>query len=578
MDHPTSSKSSKFIAIGTGFLFACLLCGGPLFYLAWTGRFRQMSQPFAYAAQTSVAVPLSSGTSMPLSDIRATPSVDIASLSYSERFDLAGPAISDAMQYSSQGSYAEAALSWGRVIEIIPEWADGYRNRGDAYFKLLGNQRSQDEYAHYLSLAGADFDKAIELDPYSNGDYYIGRFKYYDGLAGLQSARADKLHFEKIALDNLTVGNKLGNFDPLAERYVIFSNITLGNCDEAIEQATRLIEVATEPSAALPTGLALGYFCKNDLNKALEYMDKAIEIHDTCQRRLERARILYAMDRKEDALTELDATISGDPYYCGERYYLRGLLHVEMGDLENAQDDLDFGMGQTWGRGGLMSYAYGKMALTEGDTEKAIQYFQDAEMTYPNIDPVLTKIRNDLVALGAAPLEVTPSFPVATAILMPTPAITARPTSSPDPSLPTPAFTPDPHLGHALIIDLESALEPVQIVWGFDKYWHFQPAQSLDHSQVQRLSVWLISSDTSQRLPRQISLWNFRNNMWGGNNELYWGENQINYPNEYVSPDGDVFIHFASDNPTLETTIDKFGITLTLQRTDGSIEVHGIVP
>jgi hypothetical protein len=187
-------------------------------------------------------------------------------------------------------------------------------------------------------------------------------------------------------------------------------------------------------------------------------------------------------------------------------------------------------------------------------------------------------MREDLTALGAAPLEVTPSFPSATAIVTATPAFTPRPTSSPDPSLPTPAFTLDPRQEHALIVDIEKAIEPVQIVWGFDKYWHFQPAQSLDHRQVQRLSVWLISSDTSQRLPRQISLWNFRNNMWGGNNELNWGENRINYPNEYVSPDGDVYIHFMSDDPTLETTIDKFGITLTLQRTDGSMEVHGIVP
>jgi len=66
--------------------------------------------------------------------------------------------------------------------------------------------------------------------------------------------------------------------------------------------------------------------------------------------------------------------------------------------------------------------------------------------------------------------------------------------------------------------------------------------------------------------------------MWGGNNELRWGENRINYPNDFVSPDGDVYIHFVNQDNTLETIIDTFGITLVLQRTDGSIEVHGITP
>jgi hypothetical protein len=66
--------------------------------------------------------------------------------------------------------------------------------------------------------------------------------------------------------------------------------------------------------------------------------------------------------------------------------------------------------------------------------------------------------------------------------------------------------------------------------------------------------------------------------MWGGNDELHWGENRINAANEFVSPDGDVYIRFESDDQTLETVIDTFGITLVLQRTDGTVEVHGITP
>lgn len=578
MDIQNSSRKHKFISLFGGLAIAVLLCGIPLFWFLSTGRLRQITQPFAYAIQTAAAMPGLSVTPTSASVILGTPSPDLSSLSYSERYEMANPYISEALGHYFQGAYADSILAWDKALEIVPEYAEGHYNRGDVYLKLLNNQRSQEEFMFYLSRAGEDFDKAIELEPYYKGDYYLGRYKYYDNLSGIQTYRADRIRLEEIALDNLLLANQMGNFDPLSERYLIFSNIVVGKCDAAIEQATKLIETATEPAAALPTGLALGYMCKNDADKALPYIDEAINISDSCLRRFERAKVLYALGRNDDALADLNHTISTDPYYCGDRYYLRGLIYAEMENLQKAQEDLSFGMGQTWGRGGLLAYAQGKIALVQGNKETAVQYFQDAEATYPLEDAILAKIRADLASLDGVPIEVTPSFPPATVIPSPTPLLTPRPTSSPDPSVPTPAFTPDPRIEYASVVDLETAIEPVKLGWGFDRLWHFQPANSLDHREVQRLSVWLISSDTSQRLPRQISLWNFRSNIWAGNNELQWGENRINFPNEYVSPDGDVYIHFVNQDSTLETIIDTFGITLILQRKDGSIEVHGITP
>lgn len=578
MDVQNSSRRQKLIPLLGGLAVACLLCGAPLAYAVFTGRFQQITQPFANAAQTVAVAPASSETPSPVTTISETPALDISSLPYSKRFEIAGPHISEALEHYYQGAHADAVLAWDKALEILPEYAEGHYNRGQSYLELLKNQRSQDEFMLYLSRAGEDFDKAIELEPYYKGDYYLGRYKYYDNLAVLQRTRADRIQLQQIALDNLRMANQLGNYDPLAERYVIFSNILVGNCDEGIEQANQLIATATEPTAALFAGLAFGYMCKNDADTALQYMDEAIKIRDTCDRRLDRARVLYALGRNDAAMADLDYSISKDTYYCGDRYYLRGLLYAEKGDLEKAQQDLSFGVGQTWGRGGFLPYAQGKISLAQGDTLSAIQYFQEAEITYIFSDPVLIKIRDDLAVLGASPLEASPSFPSATAIPTPTPLLTPRPTSSPDPSMPTPVFTPDPRLQGAGIVDIEKAIEPVKLGWGFDRLWRFQPRQSLDHREVQRLSVWLISSDTSQRLPRQLSLWNFRLNMWGGNNELYWGENRINSPNDFVSPDGDVYIHFVNQDSTLETIIDTFGVTLVLQRTDGSIEIHGITP
>jgi hypothetical protein len=307
-------------------------------------------------------------------------------------------------------------------------------------------------------------------------------------------------------------------------------------------------------------------------------MNQVVELVDGCQSRFDRARIFYVMGRLDEALTDLDATISKSPYYCGIRYYMRGLIYAEKGDLDKAQEDLYFGMGQTWERGGLLSYAQGKIALAQGDKDSAIEYFQEAEASYTLHDPILLMMQSDLSTLGASPLEIKTTFPVATVIPTVTPQLTPRPTSSPLASLPTPAFTEDPMVQSALVVDLEQPIEHVKLGWGTSSLYRFQPAQALDHREVKSLSLWLISSNTNQRLPRQILLWNFRTNMWGSIDNPKWGENRAGYQNELVSQDGDVVVYLVNQDDTLETTVDTFGVTLVLQRTDGTIEIHGITP
>lgn len=579
MDEQNSQKRTKRLALFGGLITSLILCGAPLAYMVFTGRFQQYTQPFAYAAQTAVVVPVVSDTPTQHTAPLATPTEDLTSLTFSQRHEIAGPYISEALENTWQGRPGEAIISWTKVLEIIPDDANSYWFRGEEYLKLLANQRSQEEYMYYLSLAGSDFDKAIELEPYEDGNYYIGRYKYYDGIAGLQTNRVDRTILHRTALDNLTMGNLLGNYEPLAERYVIFSNILVGNCDAGIEQANKLLETESDPGAPLYTGLAFGYMCGLEPEKALPYMDTAITIRDTCERRLERARVLYVLGRIDDALADLDFTISQDPYFCGDRYYLRGLIYADLGEFDKAQEDLYFGMGQTWSRGGLLSYAFGKIALAQGDTESAIRNFQEAEATYLFLeDPLLEMIRNDIVSLGAAPLKITPSVSSSTAIPTQTLQSTPRPISSPDASLPTPLFTPDPNLQYALVVDMEKPVGPVKIGWNTTQIWRFQPAESLDHREVKSLSVWLISSDTTQRLPRQLLIWNFRTNMWGSIDDLKWGENRAGYQNDLVSRDGDVIVYLVNQDNSLEATVDTLGITLVLQRTDGSIEVHGITP
>lgn len=410
-----SSKRNWIPWLAGSLIFLCI-CGAVGVWLLWTGNFRLFIRPLqGLVPNPALSSPLP--TAIPtLTD------KDFSGLTYDQRMNLAAPYITEASRHAQNQSYNEAIASWDTVIEIVPEYADAYNNRGQAYLKLISNQHSQETFSDLLALAGDDFNQAIELAPYENGDYYMGRYKYYDYLSALQSSRVDYMATIQIASDNLLLANQLGNTDPLAQRYVIYSNVVLGNCDEAIAQASELADMSPE-IANYHMGLALGYSCKNEPQAALQQIDEAIRLKDTCLNRFERAKILYALGRNQDAMADLDYSISKDPYYCGNRYYLRGLLHIEAGDIAKAEKDLAFGMGQTWDRGGFLEYAQGKIALAQGDTSAAIQHFQEAEMTYLLLDPILLKIQSDLDRLGVAPIEQFFSVPLATAI----PTITPQP-------------------------------------------------------------------------------------------------------------------------------------------------------
>src|ERR1044071_302685 len=120
----------------------------------------------------------------------------------------------------------------------------------------------------------------------------------------------------------------------------------------------------------------------------------------------EHAIILYGLGRFDEAMADIEKSLSHQPYYGGDRYYFRALIYADRGNIEQAQKDLDFGMTQTWSRGGLLSYVQGKIALAQNRKEDSLFYFQNAEATYLNEGPMLEQIRRDLIALGGTPLTV----------------------------------------------------------------------------------------------------------------------------------------------------------------------------
>ena len=98
MQAPKPSKTPKVLAFFSGLTLAMLFCGISLYWFIASGRFRQIAEPFAYAAQT-VVVPVGSATPVAPQETSDTSDADILSQPYSKRFELADPYISEALGY-----------------------------------------------------------------------------------------------------------------------------------------------------------------------------------------------------------------------------------------------------------------------------------------------------------------------------------------------------------------------------------------------------------------------------------------------------------------------------------------------
>jgi tetratricopeptide (TPR) repeat protein len=569
-------RYQRIIALSVGLVLGVLVCSASLLFLGRNSKFEQYArESIVSMRRPGAAQSLNPGlNSTAAAALRATATGD---LTFKQRFALADPYITQAFNAASQNAPAEAIQAWDQALGIVPEYATGYYFRGTLYMDLLSNQRSLEEYKQYLARAGSDFDKAIALEPMMDGGYYLARYKYYDALALAQGTRADFLYLDQIAYENLAISNQLGNYDNRSSVYAVIALVNLNRCNEALALADKqLQELAVSPAITLDlySGQSIAYYCKGDLKNALESVDKAIAIKEDCSLNFQKAEILYAEQSLDEAVNLLDKTFGVCPNYFGERYYLRGLIYADQGKLDLSRKDLSFGSGQTWSQGGLLPYAAGKLALASGDRGTALKDFQQAEETYLFQGPMLEKIRQDVTKLGGLPLNPTPSFASVTPIPTPTIQVTPRPIST----LATPPLTPEANLNIEDNVDITKSVGPLQIDPTAYLTWRFQPAQAIPHKYIQTLTVWILSSDLSQKLPTQIFVWDFANNRWGAIISPVWGENTVDFPNDHVSRDGDVIIHIQGQIEVPATVIESLGVRLTVQKEDNSIEIIGFTP
>ncbi len=212
-----------------------------------------------------------------------------------------------------QKEYEEAITHYTKVIELRPDFAGAYNNRGSAY-----SDKGE------LDRAIKDYDTAIEIKPdYANA--YNNRGSVY----------SDKGEFDKAIKDYDTAIEIKPDHDAYINRGSVYSD--KGEFDKAIKDYDTAIEIKPDHDAYINRGIV--YNKKGEFDKAIKDYDTAIEIKPNYAKAYNSRGIAYGEKGELDkAIKDCDMAIEINPNYA-DAYNNRGFTYQKKDDVDNAIKD-----------------------------------------------------------------------------------------------------------------------------------------------------------------------------------------------------------------------------------------------
>lgn len=517
---------------------------------------------------TQISIPSPTSTLVPAEMLR---------LDVSQRIAMVNDDFESALRSMHDGRYTEAILIWDEILSAVPEYTEAYFQRGVCYDKLTETQRVYDETLEMAQRAYADFTKAIELGP-PKGEYYYMRAVSGDDLARMQEFSVDRRPYYLQFLDDMVQAYLLGSDHPWVTRNVGIGFRVAGRCEESLDYFLRLEEERAiygrdkTRSGSIPDGIADAYYCLGDIENAVTYketaINNAIARGDPVEAHMvDYAHFLSAQGRYEEALDAMNTLIEAMPYYGGNRYYIRALLHYELGQPELAQEDIEFGTGQTWEQYGVRAYVLGQLALDEGDEDMGLYWLQLAEASLsPTEYPfLLASARESIIQLGGEFLYPVPS-PTVEASGTPIPVVADYVYFTPTP----PAPIPEP-----ILVNF-SGSGFLHFSSGEAQVFLFRPQGYHTIEEVVALSVYMLGVYPSESASLEISFLPIDGGDFGEAVDLSEGENRISDPESFVTSAGYVYVKII--NMGLEpTVIDDVRIRLEAIDPEGLEVVYGYI-
>jgi len=472
-----------------------------------------------------------------------------------------------AIQLMQQGDCGAAQLAWDDVVRQVPEFAFAYYMRGYCVTSTLTEQRTQEEYERNLDRALSDLDQAIALGPYASGDVYIVRGVVLEDISVIQSSRRAYEYWKQLALESNRLGVANGADIAWASWSPLLDLISLGRCQEALEEL-EILEAASsqdpEQDGGYLTMRTRIFLCLGDYDQAYESIQKALAQQSTVMRMSLEVSTLFNLGRMDEAEAELNQMIEARPFYDGERYALRALIHFEKGEMDLMRQDLDSAHSNSWGTSPIEMYIDGMLALQAGDEAQAVGYLQQAELAYkPGLGALNDRILTALGSLNADP--VVPPLDVA---YQPTAHPTLAPTPTPRPE----TFNPLDPSQTLLRVVMEDGAGPLAVAYQQSVYIQFQPFAERPAGDVKRVTIQVAFEPAAAvhqetNWPPVIYAWDFARADWramGGPVPI----EMTDHPGDLVAPDGSVYLLLNGDARAF-SFVDQVTVGVDILKPDG---------
>lgn len=570
----TSWKSNPTILRLMGLITGCMVCGLSVIFLSYSGVLGSITGEIS--------------PNIPKEVIETAPENDSLNLDNQDPPIFSDADIPQVRELINNEKYADAILILDEIIKSSPELDTAYFLRAYCYHALLDQQRSQIEFQDYLNRALNDINQAIAIRP-DDGNYYALRDSILTNLAALQEYRVDVQYISQFALENAVMAINLGTqLDEYPDRTYVIDLIFVDRCEEALQEISKMISQtnSNDPSiGGLYHIQSQAYICLGDVDNAILMVDKSMFNNTNMEWKYElKARYLYQAGREDEALDLLNMLLEQEPSYDAWRYFLRALIYLEMGERDKAEEDLNLGAGNTWHQTGVYQYVMGKMALEDGNTEQGIALLQEAEATLDYLFvPLQKRIQTELRQLGAEPLKVTPSvmfdataIPASLITPMPRPTIIVYETPS-IPVTPTLGIVLPDNIQDTIIVDMDTGSGKLTLLPDDYLLFRFQPIEFIFVTEAKSLDVHLIPPASADKDPDiQAYLWIPKGGGWQ-TIELEWGDNPIEQPDDYVLPDGSIFMAIQN-NGTEAVELNNAAVTLIVETIEGDIKTYGLNP
>jgi len=252
-----------------------------------------------------------------------------------------------------EGSYDKAVAEYNRIIQLSPNTAMAYANRGFAHLK----QKNYDK-------AVSDLSQAILLDPgladayHDRGQAYVLKQPrdYAKAVADFEAVLRINPNYPKVRQLLEHARLVLGRDAPPAsandsiavaatlERQVAGSGmaqIKKGDYDKAIADLNRTIQQNPNSSAAY-FNRSLAYSGKDDFTKAIADLDKSIQLNPNNADAYLLRGSAFAMngDGADKVIAELNEAVRLNPN-SADAYFLRGAAYSNKEDYGRAIADFE---------------------------------------------------------------------------------------------------------------------------------------------------------------------------------------------------------------------------------------------